>query len=447
MATGEQGSRKRTISGTDSTPNKPRNPRETKLQKGSLFHLEQAFKGYTIQEEKTESEFDSDFAPLEPIDGNRTIDTTRPVTLTRSASSPIQLDTTRQNLPFFRPPPSPSMTANQDTSSVNVTQGNFADTLTAALSVDSVKAAFGNIYQVQNEPILKAILGLQGHVSRLESIVEKLEINAAKKDTELDQVKYKLESYEQKNRTRNLKVSGVPEGPDEDVLQLVIGIATKLDLEIGSRDINVCYRVGRPKLSKPRPILVKMTTVDTRNVFFNARKALKTHNDLYLQNVYISEDLAPMRNSMFYLARSLKYDHDIFKYWVYDCEAWVKVAREDPDPIRVRYISDLRVLDHTRSYAQYMHNNGRITPSDWTSDPLDQPPQRLPLTGANLAPLGHPPAAIQQPPPAAQPLDQMDDDVHQPAPGVVPQVQTTAAQQPQVQATAQQVPGDLPGPS
>ena len=143
---------------------------------------------------------------------------------------------------------------------------------------------------------------------------------------------------------------------------------------------------------------------------------------------------------MFYLARSLKYDQDIAKYWVYDCEPWVKVTR-DSEPLRVRYISDLRQVENTRSYAQYMNNNGRITPSDWTSDPLNQPLPRLPLTGANVAPMGPAPTAIQNPPPA-QPPDLMEEDVHQPAPGGA-----AGLLQPLVQPTAQQLTTDPQGPS
>ena len=127
----------------------------------------------------------------------------------------------------------------------------------------------------------------------------------------------------------------------EDPFKLIIGIATKLHISVFYEDLMVCYRVGKSRAGKPRPILVKFENVQARNMFFNARKQLKKHDVKYLQKVYVNEDLAPMRSTMFHLARNLKNQDHVAKYWIYDCEVWIRDAK-DTDATRVRYISDLK---------------------------------------------------------------------------------------------------------
>lgn len=188
---------------------------------------------------------------------------------------------------------------------------------------------------------------------RLDAIEEKLakcEAENLAKDVEIENLKYKMDTQDQKTRKNNLKICGVPEKDEEDAQTMVKELATKLDPKFDSTNVGLCHRVGKPG-TKPRPILVKMATIQSRGELFKMRKQLKGHKDTFLQSIYINEDLAPLRSRMFYLCRGLKSASLLSKYWVYDCEIWIRMTQEG-DPVKITGLSCLRDFKEHPCYVR-----------------------------------------------------------------------------------------------
>ena len=74
---------------------------------------------------------------------------------------------------------------------------------------------------------------------------------------------------EQRKRTRNIVVSGIPEQPSENSSDMKTEMVDILGGELAERDILAAFRLGDAKKqrTKPRPILVKLRSEDDANYF------------------------------------------------------------------------------------------------------------------------------------------------------------------------------------
>jgi hypothetical protein len=165
-----------------------------------------------------------------------------------------------------------------------------------------------------------------------------LEAEVCKKEWELDVMRYQMDSVDQSNRVRNAKVVGVVEAEEENPKEKILEIAKKIKANISSSDIVRCERIGKidPDGNKPRTIMTRFATTSAKMEFFKMRKALGTSKDAELKKVFVNEDLAPLRSKFLYVARMLKSDGLIHKYWVYKNEVQVKFLESDEKGTPVR---------------------------------------------------------------------------------------------------------------
>jgi hypothetical protein len=228
---------------------------------------------------------------------------------------------------------------------LKVVNANFSEMLENSLKNqnkslgDTLTQSINTTFNALLKPFLTELVNLKKRVIVLENTI-------VAKNQEIDYLRYKSDSQDQKNRALNLKFCGIAELEDEDVDNLVEGIIEQIVEEFDNGDIRVCHRVGRPTNpgEKPRPILVKFSCSDARSEVFKARKKLKNHENMDLRIVFINEDLAPVRSRFLFVSRGLKKAKLINKYWIYDCEVFVKLAPES-DPLKVINLSTLSMFN------------------------------------------------------------------------------------------------------
>ena len=168
-------------------------------------------------------------------------------------------------------------------------------------------------------------------------------IDTLKKEVErLDSVDETLEQYTRRN---SLRISGIPERPEEDTTELILTVCNevlKVEPALKVEDIDRLHRVGSQSPTSTRPILVKFATYRTREKVFRVRSTLRPgHRDprrpwtsqpdqaiqstVRLNNVdvdtsrlYINEDLTKTRDNLMYQARKAKKDKRIIDCWSFD---------------------------------------------------------------------------------------------------------------------------------
>jgi hypothetical protein len=176
-----------------------------------------------------------------------------------------------------------------------------------------------------------------------------LETEVAKQNQELEGLYYRIDTLEQNSRAKNAKFAGIKEEEDEDVKAIVIDVAKKIGVTIKESDITECERVGKPPTEtnqRPRNIMTKFASIGVKAGLFKMRKSLGTSTDSYLKSIFINEDLAPLRAKLLYIARMLKNDGKINKYWIFRNEVQVKLTElDEPTPVRsMDFFSDFH--DH-----------------------------------------------------------------------------------------------------
>ena len=101
---------------------------------------------------------------------------------------------------------------------------------------------------------------------------------------ELKEVRDEMNALEQYSRRNCLDIAGVPETPNENTDDHVIGVARALGVPLGKPDIEISHRVGRPRDGKTRKIIVKFVSYRKRQELYAERKKLRAIRDSNMLN-------------------------------------------------------------------------------------------------------------------------------------------------------------------
>ena len=155
------------------------------------------------------------------------------------------------------------------------------------------------------------IKNLQGENQRLRSKIENLE----KKVISLEGNGNLLEQYGRRN---NLEITGIPdEIKDEDLEEKVIEILNKIDVNVSTKDIEACHRIGKSRENSKKTIIRFVNRKYAKKALLN-KKSLKNINRSSIGlsnsgNIFINENLTPMNNKLAFYCRKLKRDGYIEK--------------------------------------------------------------------------------------------------------------------------------------
>ena len=138
-------------------------------------------------------------------------------------------------------------------------------------------------------------------------------------ESSLEISKKEINDLEQYGRRTMVTVSGIPRAKDENTNNLILNLASKLDVELTEQDIDISHRTSN---NANATIIVKFENRKKRNLFyFEGRKALKdkktTSLDLGLSednDLYINESLTAINGELYSTARKKLLKEKRFKY-------------------------------------------------------------------------------------------------------------------------------------
>ena len=202
--------------------------------------------------------------------------------------------------------------------------------------------------------------------SRLKEVMEKLDKlsgevtqHASKHDTfkrDLqrlsDQVvsnQQRVDELEQYSRKNSVEIHGVPVHEGESCEEIVLAIASKVNVQIGSTDVEITHRLKRRPVNGSTPIVVKFVSHKKKKELLQARRKLKDFKvgELFpsLPNntnnrVFINENLTYLRRSLFMKLVHLRKSNQIHSTWTIDGKILVKVTDKDL-PVLIRNETDI----------------------------------------------------------------------------------------------------------
>lgn len=172
---------------------------------------------------------------------------------------------------------------------------------------------------------LKDVIGVTQILTKFEGKFEDLKANLKEKDNEISDLKSRVDSLEQQQRIKTLRIVGIPEKTDENMAEeqnapetleekIRTFIKEKLNVNLTRDDINTCYRVGKKEASKTRPIMLSFAQEKKKAEVYRQRIQLKTQRPL----VFLNEDLTPQRAKLYADTRKLVKEHKLHSSWTMD---------------------------------------------------------------------------------------------------------------------------------
>ena len=112
-----------------------------------------------------------------------------------------------------------------------------------------------------------------------------------------------IDILEQHSRRNTQLISGIPEESNESTDTHVLELASDLNVNLFSHDIDRSHRVGKPSSTKTRDIIVKFSSYNALLMLYEVQKDL-----CELENrasVFINKDLTKRRSKLLFDARPL----------------------------------------------------------------------------------------------------------------------------------------------
>ena len=138
----------------------------------------------------------------------------------------------------------------------------------------------------------------------------------------------KVHELEQYDRRQNLIFEGVPQFQNENVTEIILSLASKLDVNLTANDISIEHRlpVKGPRLNsesnvtnRRHPgIIVRFISRQKRNEMYLNRMKSKDISDFPVQGMnklYVNENLTQRRKRLFWLAKQKAKELDYKFIW------------------------------------------------------------------------------------------------------------------------------------
>ncbi|KAK9873159.1 hypothetical protein WA026_021392 [Henosepilachna vigintioctopunctata] len=111
------------------------------------------------------------------------------------------------------------------------------------------------------------------HLSKLEGQVSELQGQVAVNQKEIGNLKRKLNYFEQNQKLKHLRLYGLKEEENENLIERVQDTFSKV-MKIEKIPIENCYRVGMKNVKdqKPKPVLMQYISINARRELFLQKK-------------------------------------------------------------------------------------------------------------------------------------------------------------------------------
>jgi Skp family chaperone for outer membrane proteins len=186
-------------------------------------------------------------------------------------------------------------------------------------------------------------------VITLKSTVEVLKKQSDERELTIDSLLRQVNAQEQYSRNRNIELANVEQLESENIEQIILNIAEKLNIELDARDIDAVHRLPTKVKKGSDKIIVQFTTRKTRDSFLEKRKEFIKSSDITSGQrdlrVYINENLSPFNRELLWKTKLKAKDKDIKFVWVKNGRILAKKDEGSNRVYRIESFKDLEIFD------------------------------------------------------------------------------------------------------
>ena len=187
-------------------------------------------------------------------------------------------------------------------------------------------------------------IALKKEVADLRSSLLRSKEDRKEDREDLEWAMQSIDDLEQYTRKHNLEIHGIAELEGENVCEQVVKLGNLLNVNIHRSEIDICHRMGNYNQDKPRPIIVRFRSYNTKRELYAARKLLRGmdagEHFAGPGKIYINENLTRYRKDLFAKVRKYKKDKHWHSSWSIDGRLFVKKI-SNGKPLRMYCAEDL----------------------------------------------------------------------------------------------------------
>lgn len=149
----------------------------------------------------------------------------------------------------------------------------------------------------------------------IQQMVEPIRADVNLLRQENENLRLQLDELEQYGRRSLIRVSGIPETPEESTTEKLLEVTSSVGVALTSSDIVTSHRVGDPRKQRqsPRQIIVRLQSTDVKFSLMKEAKKLRKNSET--RHIIINEDLTKYRDRLLYLCRQLCRERKLKQAW------------------------------------------------------------------------------------------------------------------------------------
>jgi hypothetical protein len=161
---------------------------------------------------------------------------------------------------------------------------------------------------------------------------------------------------EKEKRKNNIEIHGIPKVNNEDLPEVIINVAKKLDIKLNKDNIVKCFRIRAFNSEKVKndkhnePILVSLNQFSLKEAFMKKRKSKCFSNEIIkdasiVSRLYINENLTPTNRLLFKEVRNFRKQHDYKFLWTNSGNILIRKTEDS----KVIYIKNFETLNSLKN--------------------------------------------------------------------------------------------------
>lgn len=184
-------------------------------------------------------------------------------------------------------------------------------------------------------------------MSQMSKTIESLVGKVKERDDVIMNLTSRLNQLEQYGRNHNFELGEVTEIEKENLEDVVVAVARKMDINLTPAEIETVHRLPAKK-GKVRSIIVQLNSRKKRDEFILKRSKVRISNDDLLGNgnkskVYINENLTPFYKNLLWKAKTIQQEKRYAFAWFRFGKVLMRKDERSP-VIRIDQESDLNEL-------------------------------------------------------------------------------------------------------
>ena len=178
-----------------------------------------------------------------------------------------------------------------------------------------------------NDTRISTLLHGPTHVllQKMDIKIESIDTKTTENKTEIEDLKTRIDEFEQRDRRTNMIVSGKLGLTEIDVDSMTNLINDKLELSLTDDDFNYVLQLGKKSKSENTRVRVVFKSEATKEAVIKKKGKLKEGEE----QIWLSDDLTSYRNNLAYLARQAVKQNKLNQTWVSNSKVFVKVKADD----------------------------------------------------------------------------------------------------------------------